>query len=545
MTAVGRRLVAAPLLLLLLLGAGRARAGDSAATLYAIVIGQNEVPNGVEQGLANLHYADDDAAAFYSFIRELAGHAFLLTIFDAETARTRPELVAQARPPTRQELDATVETIKRAMEADLAAGRRPSLLFFYSGHGIRTAAGSAALALLDEPLDQQGLYDRVLARLPATVAHVIIDACHAEALIRPRDADAQIEPLDPEQERSYLRQWTLARFPHVGALLASTSSEQSFEWDAYHGGVFAHELLSALRGGADVNGDHHIEYSEVAAFLAAANFRISDPRVRPHVVIQAPQIDRRAAIVDLSTLRNHFLLEGRATGSWAQPFFVESEAGARLVDLHPDADSAIAIHLPAGQPLMVIRSDGEARVTGIAGARVALNELKFTPPHALARGSAELAIRRGLFAAAFGGGFYEGYISQQSDLIPVALVATPRVIDLQPRDRTPDPTRRSIGTALLAGAAASAVGALIYAGLVLHARAQYQDTNIEHEAADARSRFERYRRVAGIAGALTAGLSLTGVGFLIWSTKDDKPADRGDAAATGDGERFDVKDGAQ
>jgi uncharacterized caspase-like protein len=48
--------------------------------------------------------------------------------------------------------------------------------------------------------------------------------------------------------------------------MASASNTQAHEWDDYQTGVFTHELLSGLRGGADVNGDGRVEYSEMAAF---------------------------------------------------------------------------------------------------------------------------------------------------------------------------------------------------------------------------------------------------------------------------------------
>jgi len=525
-------LLAAVAAILLALDASGVSAADQKTIRYAIVIGQNEVPASrliaPGEGLVRLRYADDDAAAFYSFIRHASDRAFLLTVLDSDTQRRLPGLVAEARPPTRRELDATIGAIKRAMEGDLANGRRPSLIFFYSGHGIRTADGAAALALLDEPLDQQGLYDRVLAPLPAKLVHVIVDACHAEALVRPRDIESHIEPLDSEVERTYLRQWSLARFPHVGVLLGSTRDEQSFEWDGYHGGVFTHEVISALSGGADVNGDDRIEYSEVAAFLAAANLRIADPLLHPHVIVQGPATDRRAPIIDLGELRDHFIVEGRASGQWAAPFFVENDAGARLVDLHPDVGSTIAIHLPAGQLLVFVRSDGEAVVTGSAGARVSLSDLPITGRRTAARGSAALALQRGLFAAAFGTGFYEGYLSQRTDLIPVSPTRPSLLIapSSEPRE---DGHRKLAGWASLVGAAASVVGVVVYGGLSLYARNQYQNTDLEREAAAARTRFDQYSLRAGVAGALAAGFSLAGL-WLISSSAGGARGKNGAAA---------------
>ena len=54
-------------------------------------------------------------------------------------------------------------------------------------------------------------------------------------------------------------------------ILATTLGQQAHEWSAIESGVFTHELLSGLLGAADVNADQRIEYTELQAFIAAAN----------------------------------------------------------------------------------------------------------------------------------------------------------------------------------------------------------------------------------------------------------------------------------
>lgn len=517
----------------------RGATGHGAQSVYAIVIGNNEVPMAIRregtEDPVTLRYADDDAASFYSFIRQLSSRAFLLTILDADSQRRFPELVSETHPPTVAEMDLAVEAIQRAMADDRAAGREPVVVFFYSGHGVRNADGAAALALRDSTLDQQQLYDRLLAKLPAKFVHVIVDACHAEAVVRPRDASAQVAPLDPLDEHKYLQDWTLARFPHVGAILASTSGTQSFEWEPYHGGVFAHEVLSGLRGAADVNGDGRIEYSELAAFLAAANQRIADPAVRPAVVVQAPQSDGRAAIVDLTELRRHFHLKGRASGAWAAPFFVETEAGLRLADVHAEIGAKIDLRLPIGGGLHVVRSDGEAVVAADNGdARL---ESLAVRPQVVARDFETSAMRSGLFATAFGVGFYEGYISQKVELIPVldpAIQGPAADPDLRtgPASTEVSSPRKVVGRVFLAGAVLSAAVAGVAAGFMLYARHQYQSTSIERTATGARDRFETDGMVAGIAGGTAAALGIAGalLNWLPGSAQMTAPATDGTAS---------------
>ncbi len=54
-------------------------------------------------------------------------------------------------------------------------------------------------------------------------------------------------------------------------VIATARDQQTHEWDAYAGGVFTHQVISGLRGAADVNRDGRVEYSEVHAFLTSAN----------------------------------------------------------------------------------------------------------------------------------------------------------------------------------------------------------------------------------------------------------------------------------
>ena len=156
------------------------------------------------------------------------------------------------------------------------------MLIFYSGHGTqggKDGKDGAALTLLDGQLTREMLYDEVL-RLCTRATSICSSTlatprrCCARATARPdRDTHA-------DETAQYLRSETMARFPHVGAVVASTAGAQAHEWDAYGAGIFTHELLSALRGAADVDGNGRIEYSEIAAFITAANRAIADPRAR-------------------------------------------------------------------------------------------------------------------------------------------------------------------------------------------------------------------------------------------------------------------------
>jgi uncharacterized caspase-like protein len=249
----------------------------SAATrLHALVVGNNDVfPGGEDEerstALVPLAYADDDAAAVSTLLVEVAASLHLLTVMDATTQALYPKLVSVARPPSLAAVEHAVSDIAREIERDRERGDQSIVWLFFSGHGSASYRGEPALALFGGSMSRQYLYQNVLSRLPATYVHLLVDACHAESIVRPRDSNAEVVSVSPEEANALLVGSTLAGFPNVGAILVSSRDAQAHEWDAIGHGVFTHELLSALRGAADVNGDRLIEYSEISAFMSAAN----------------------------------------------------------------------------------------------------------------------------------------------------------------------------------------------------------------------------------------------------------------------------------
>ena len=189
-----------------------------------------------------------------------------------------------------EEIARTIDALNASMDAAARAGATPVFVFYYSGHGARDANGEPAFALLGGMLSQTAMHQRVLDKLRSRVVHLVIDACHAEAVVRPRDIEAKTVEIRPEDLIEHLSKASSARYPHVGLVVASSSGAATHEWDLYQSGVFTHEVISGLRGVADVNHDGRVEYGELAAFLTAANREVVDPRARVSSVIQAPAI---------------------------------------------------------------------------------------------------------------------------------------------------------------------------------------------------------------------------------------------------------------
>ena len=169
-----------------------------------------------------------------------------------------------------------------------------------------------------------------------------------------------VPPTTAEDAAAFLGGETLGRFPQVGAFLSSAADQEAHEWDEYGHGVFTHEVLSGLRGAADVNGDGRIEYSELYAFLSSANREVKDPRARLKVNAKAPLLNGRSPLVIADQRKRGGWLRGK-TGT-TDRLRIEDERGARLLDLRPEKGFSLRLALPAGRRIFVTTQQGEAEL---------------------------------------------------------------------------------------------------------------------------------------------------------------------------------------
>ena len=495
---MNRRALVLAVVLFGVLRPGRASAEERR---YALVIGFNGAPvaEGTE-GASPLRFADDDALAFYELQREMGSQTILLVSPDADTRRRYPQSVERAEAPTLAVLDRVMARLQSSLLADTRAGRSTVLFIFYSGHGVLGSDGQVALTLADGMLPRRLLYERVLDHAPADVVHLFVDACHAETIVNPRDGNARSVSLSPHDVAAFLSQNTLGRYPNVGVGIASSSSDTANEWDFYQSGVFTHELISALRGAADVNGDRRVEYSELGAFLAAANREVQDPRARLRAIVRAPASAPRAVMADLSRAEEAALL----TGITAAPesFTIEDARGNRLVDGRPEMGFAMAVSLPANRRLFVRRGDKEAELTLRSGRDWEYASLVFRARPMRERGAVESALRAGLFLTEFGPAYYRGYVDRE-DAVAVPIAPARDVITLSRGDvppvRRPSFARSALGGAGVALLASSAV----FAGLAVGAWRDNQGA-VERASADAGNRFR-------VDMTWSAGFLLSGV----------------------------------
>ncbi|CAN5813007.1 hypothetical protein BH11MYX2_BH11MYX2_24660 [soil metagenome] len=486
---------------LVVLGAGIVHAEGKQVT-YAIVIGNNAPPaSGTAEVLQPLRYADDDAVRYYQLFARL-GEAHLLVVMDTETQRRYAGLAAQAQPPTRANLDRIVEDLTAKMTADRKRGDRPVLFFAFSGHGARGEDGEPFLVLLDGKLTQVALYDQILGKIPATFTHLIVDACHAGGVVGVRGGDffakerettkapttaADIEPI--------LRAGPLARYPQIGVLLATTLGQEAHEWSAIESGVFTHELLSGLVGAADVNGDRVVEYTELQAFIAAANRDIKDPRAIPLVVAKPPAADQNVGLIALDQISGTHLIKGNP--ATLGHFQIELANGQRYLDAHVGADS-IAIAVPDGDGTFMRTPTREAALP--ARGQIAINDVSWRPLTVASRGSMEVTYQTSLFTTAYGRSYYQGFVDSTGSL--GVRFADPAVVAELP-ERRHRRKQLAVGGVVLAGAFGITAG--LFAYLAYDAHSDFTGTTLQREAAEAEDRYHRDLPIAITAGVLAIG----------------------------------------
>jgi len=184
------------------------------ADVHALVIGNNQAPDGDLAGtvVPPLRFADDDAAAFFDLLSKISSDNHLLTVMDAETQAVWPNLAAVARPPTMAEVRTAVATIADRVKDDRRRGRQSSVFMFFSGHGAASKSGDPIFTLADGGISNQILYEEILSKIPADYVHVIIDACNAEGVVRPRTVAAQPVGISATQADAILSRSTLRRF---------------------------------------------------------------------------------------------------------------------------------------------------------------------------------------------------------------------------------------------------------------------------------------------------------------------------------------------
>ncbi|MCC6749073.1 MAG: caspase family protein [Deltaproteobacteria bacterium] len=464
-----------------------------APALFALVVGYNRAP---DRSLPSLQYADDDAVRNVELLRSLGAETVLLTELDRATRELHPE--ARPTAPRRPELEAALGALNERIAAARASGRPTVFYFFYTGHGdVRD--GEGFLQLADGGFTRSALR-RLLAACRAQVIHVVVDACKSYFAVFERGpggvrrpAAGSFLPPDPEVPA------------HAGFVLSTSTASDSHEWEAFQGGVFSHEVRSALRGAADLDGDGRVTYEEAAAFIFTANRAVPNERYRPRFFVRPPRGASATAAV-LSDLRRGAGRRLIFDGPRRSHFTVEDAAGVRLADLHPGT-SAVALLVPAVGQLYVRRrgSGEEYLLPERSPATVRLSGLRSQLATARARGAEHEAFRR-LFRDPFDGGALRSYRDRPDDSADDHLPRRPWQTWARP--------------ALLGAALATLTSAGILTGLGLRERGRTDETTSQLDRMDANRRIARFNAAAVSCYALGGAAA---VGYLLWQLWPARP----------------------
>jgi hypothetical protein len=325
--------------------AAASSAGPPPVARFALIIGVNKGP---EPELGTLSYADDDAARYQDLFRALGARTYLLTRLDENTRRLHPQAQAEARTPTKAELDLTVQELAR----DVAKSKEravPTVLYVvYAGHG-NVQDGEGYVLLEDAKLTGEGLLTQVLTPIHADRAHVIVDSCYSFFLAYSRGPGGTRRPIS-----SFSNLGVLAEQPEVGLLLSTSTGRESHEWEGFQAGVFSHEVRSGLYGAADADGDGQVSYREIAAFVQRANQAIPNEKYRPDVLARPPATSTE--LVDLRAAQDHRI---EIDGAHAAHYLLEDSRGVRIADFHNAPETTVAlIHPPHDGALYLRRADG-------------------------------------------------------------------------------------------------------------------------------------------------------------------------------------------
>lgn len=374
---------------------------------YAVVVAYSGAANG---DLAPLDYADDDGARYYELLSQLADDTSIYTVLDASTQQLFPSIAKLARLPRRADLLAGLSEVFKRIQRDAAAGQETVFYFVLVGHGRIGDGGEGSVALLDGSFSRTDMFQEVLAKSPATVNHVIVDACNAYYLVHRRGDGA--EPAHKDAVTAFVGREDIARYPNTGFILSTSTEKDTHEWSVYRAGIFSHELHSAMIGGADVNGDGQIAYSEISAFVAAANQHVAtEARVEPFV--QPPAADLARPLVDLRASRfSHWLYVPK--GNSAQ-LYLEDGRGVRYGDVHVGRDQAVTLGLLPSNHYFVRTADGSREIRFELGrpGRIELDRTKMKSATLAARGATEESFRLHLYEEPFDAAFYRGYVAAQ------------------------------------------------------------------------------------------------------------------------------------
>ena len=362
----------------------------------ALVVGSNEA---LDQDLDALRFADDDALRTAGLLGMVSDDVRVLVRPDRETMALNKDLgwAAPSREAVLSAIDDMVEVgIKRSV-----AGEDITLYFAYSGHGNYDAEGRGYLHLEDGRLTLRDLFHRLVVPTEGLCEVIlIVDACNAGFLVSARGV-AKRRPAGPTTLR-------MEDYDHVGLILAASSAGEVREWGRYLSGIFSHQVRSGLLGGADLDGDGRILFTELAAFVAAANDAVVNPIYRLSPYIRAPLGDPDHPVIDYRDAHPHTRVRVDIKG--ARRLVLTDDELVRYADLHIEDGFAPVVRLPGDGTWWFRVGDNEIQVEAGTDEELSLAAQPTAErAHVSAKG-VDSYLQRHLFEIPFGSDFAGEYL---------------------------------------------------------------------------------------------------------------------------------------
>ncbi len=378
---------------------------------YALIVANNRA---IDENTKDLEFADDDGLLYRELFLPFFERVELLTVADGMTQRLHPDVSSYAKFPNRKSLLETMASLNAEMESEKT--RSTELMFVFIGHGGIDEEARGFLNLSDSHFTRAEFFQEIVKGSKADTTHIIIDACNSFSLVVGRgENDQSRRELKWKQFSEFLAGNDLQNYPNVGVITAMSESQEAYEWSKIKSGIFSYEIRSALTGAADVNGDGLLEYSEVAAFIDAANSEIFGSTNKIKVFAWPPRRNLQATLFDIRDGNNirHVLIAPQLTGK----FIIKNHQGEHWAEFNKANEIVVAV-----VPSSKIYLETKDREVAIEPSRRAIYiQTIENNKEIVVRGQKNDLFIKKLFAIQFNTSYYKGFMSNQAQLLPVSM----------------------------------------------------------------------------------------------------------------------------
>lgn len=341
-----RRFAWTTLALITLLGAN-AQAADKAhpARRFGLIVGTND--GGGER--VKLRYANTDAKAFGRVLRSLGG------------VHGRDMILLEEATPG--DIRLGFQQMRERIAASRGQTGRVELVLYYSGHsdetGLLPSGGHISYRELRDSLEGVG----------ADVRIAILDSCASGALIRSKGG----------VRRTPFLLDASSKVKGHAYMTSSSADEAAQESDGLGGSFFTHNLVTGLRGAADVNADSRVTLNE------AYQFAFQQTLARTEKTRRGPQhanYDFELAgtgdvvITALGQMASVLALDRSMGGR----LFIRDDKGRLVVELDKIPGRTVDLGLDPGEYKVNLHLNGRVYASGVtltSGSKTALDATGF------------------------------------------------------------------------------------------------------------------------------------------------------------------------